>query len=229
MTDRMNTIFGWILFAGIVALGLSIGSSIYFHADDPERPETMAYAVEVAEEGGGGPVIPIANFLAEGDAAAGEKVFAKCTACHTINSGGANGIGPNLYAVMGAGIGNHAPGFAYSDALKSKGGSWTFDDMNAWLENPKTYAPGTKMSFAGLGKPEDRANVMLYMLANGGGPALPPPVDMSTLEDDAVEGDVDGAGEGPGAVEGGAVDPVEAAGGMGAEQPVPSATAAAEN
>ncbi|MXO86440.1 c-type cytochrome [Altererythrobacter aurantiacus] len=227
MTDRMNTIFGWLLFAGIVALGLSIVSGMYFHADDPERPETMAYSVEVAAEGGDGPVIPIANFLAEGDAAAGAKVFAKCQACHTINQGGPNGIGPNLYGVMGAAIGGHAPGFAYSSALQEKGGSWTYDEMNAWLENPKAYAPGTKMSFAGLGNPEDRANLMLYLVENGGGPPLPEPVEI--VEEGAVEGETDGAGEGPGVTEGEPVGDIEAAGAMGDEQPVPSQGSAAEN
>ena len=228
MNDRMNTIFGWILFAGIIALGLSIASGLYFHADDPERPETMAYSVEVAETGGGEEAVPIANLLATGDAAAGEKVFAKCTACHSINSGGANGIGPNLYGVLGSAIGGHAPGFAYSSALKEVGGVWDYDAMNAWLENPKAYAPGTKMSFAGLGNPQDRANVMLYLRENGGGPALPEPVEIE--EETAVEGETDGTGEGPGATEGEAPDAVEAAGAMGDEQPVPSqGGGAAEN
>ena len=219
MDDRTNTIFGWILFAGIVALGLSIVSGMYFHADSAERPEQLGYVIDVPDEVGGaadGP--PLANLLNEGDAAAGEKVFAKCTACHSINAGGPNAIGPNLYAILGKPIGQHAAGFAYSSALSGHGGDWTFENMDAWLKNPRAFAAGTKMSFAGLGKPEDRANVILYMLANGGGPPIPPPVAEEVGEGDAV----DGAGEGPGVTEGANPDAMEAAGAMGDEQPVPS-------
>jgi len=101
-------------------------------------------------------------------------VFAKCMACHTIAQGGADGIGPNLYGVMGQPIGQHVAGFAYSTALAEHGGNWDFDNMSAWLASPRAFANGTKMSFAGLGDAQDRANVILYLLANGGGPALPP-------------------------------------------------------
>lgn len=171
MDDRFNTASGWVLFAGIIALGLSYLSSKVF---DTERPEVMGYAIEVADAGGGEDSGPsLAELLAAGDAAAGEKVFAKCSACHTVNQGGAQGIGPNLYGIMGLPIGKHVPGFAYSSALAEKGGNWGFEEMDAWLKNPRGFANGTKMSFAGLGKPEDRANVILYMLANGGGLELP--------------------------------------------------------
>lgn len=184
MDDRFNTASGWILFAGIIALGLSYLSSKVF---DTERPEVMGYAVEVADAGGGDSGPSLAELLATGDAAAGEKVFAKCSACHTINQGGAQGIGPNLYGIMGLPIGKHVPGFAYSSALAEKGGNWGFEEMDAWLKSPRGFANGTKMSFAGLGKPEDRANVMLYMLANGGGLELPEVV--AAPEEEAVEGE----------------------------------------
>lgn len=218
MDDRTNTIFGWVLFAGIVALGLSIVSGMYFHADNAERPEKLGYVIDVPDEVGGaadGP--PLANLLAAGDAAAGEKVFAKCTACHSIASGGPNGIGPNLYGVMGEAIGQ-GRGFAFSSALSGHGGQWTYENMDAWLQNPRAFASGTKMSFAGLGKAEDRANVILYLRENGGGPPLPEPV----AEDAAEAEGTDGAGEGPGAVEGADVGEAEAAGAMGGAQPVPS-------
>src|SRR5690606_6135102 len=101
--------------------------------------------------------------------------FAKCTSCHTIEQGGANGIGPNIYGILGQPIGKHAAGFAYSGDLAAFGGNWTYEVMDTWLKSPKGMVPGTKMSFAGLGNPEDRANLMLYLRENGGGPELPAP------------------------------------------------------
>jgi cytochrome c len=174
MDNRTNTIAGWVLGAGIVALGASIVTGEYFKA---ERPETMGYPIEgVSVEGEGEATAeqPIAAFLASGDAAKGEQVFKKCAACHNIAPGGGNGLGPNLHGIMGAPIAGRA-GFAYSDALKSKGGTWTFDAMSEWLQSPKNFAPRTKMTFAGLSKPEDRANILLYMNAQGSNLPLPPP------------------------------------------------------
>ncbi|MBL7373200.1 c-type cytochrome, partial [Escherichia coli] len=84
------------------------------------------------------------------DLAKGEASFKKCMACHTINQGGANGIGPNLYGTMGEGIAEGKAGFAVSDPLKAVGGSWDFDKMDAGLSNPRKFASGTKMTFAGL-------------------------------------------------------------------------------
>jgi cytochrome c len=174
MDDRFNTIAGWTLFAGIVGLGLSIGSSMYFQADKHHPPATAGYAVVgVAEEGPGAAKVPIATLLASADVAKGQATFAKCTSCHTINAGGANGIGPNLHGVVGEGIGQGVGGFAFSDALKSKGGNWDFDKLDAWLTSPKAFAPGTKMTFAGLSKPEDRANVIVFLNSQGSNLPLP--------------------------------------------------------
>lgn len=172
MSDRFNTIAGWTLFAGIIALGSGIVANKLFHGG---RPEPMGYAIAgVEEEGEGGAAGPSLNtLLASADVAAGEKVFAKCVACHTINQGGANGIGPNLYHTMGEPIGTGKAGFAFSDALKSKGGTWTFEAMDHWLASPREFANGTKMSFAGLSKPEDRANVIAYLNAQGSNLPLP--------------------------------------------------------
>ena len=175
MDDRFNTIAGWTLFGGIVALGLSSVSAHIFEANKPHRPEKMGYAIEgvVAEGEGGEAAVPLPTLLAAADPAKGEAVFAKCKACHTINSGGANGIGPNLFGVMGQPIGKHVPGFAYSGDLAGHGGNWDFANMDAWLKSPKAFASGTKMSFAGLGKPEDRANIILYLNAQGSNLPLP--------------------------------------------------------
>jgi cytochrome c len=217
MTDRFNTIAGWVLAAGIVALGLSAFSSRIFHADKPERPEEMGYPIEgVVEEGGEDAGPDLGTLLAAADPAAGERVFAKCVSCHTIEQGGANGIGPNLYGSIGTPIGTHVAGFAYSSALADHGGEWTYENLDEWLESPRGFAPGTKMSFAGLSSPEDRANVIAYMHANGGGPAFPAPA-----APEAAAENVEGADVGPGAVEGEATESVEAAGAMSMDQPVP--------
>jgi cytochrome c len=173
MDDRFNTIAGWTLFAGIVALGASIGSGMYFHAEKPEKP---GYEVADADPAGGGEAakaVDIATLLPAADAAKGAEVFKKCAACHTVTQGGANGIGPNLYATMGEEIGHGKAGFAFSDPLKAVGGSWDFQKMDAWLTSPRKFAPGTKMTFAGLSKPEDRANLLVYLNAQGSNLPLP--------------------------------------------------------
>ena len=169
-----NTIAGWVLAGGIAALGFSIVSGKYFHAGKHERPEVMGYVIEGVEssEGAADTGPSIETLLQTADIAAGEKVFGKCAACHTINQGGANGIGPNLWATMGKPHG-HVAGFAYSDALKSIPGNWDWTNMNAWLTSPRKYADGTKMTFAGLGKAEDRANLMVYLNAQGSNLPLP--------------------------------------------------------
>lgn len=228
MTDRFNTIAGWVLAAGIVALGLSILSGMYFEADRPERPEQLGYVIEGVEEEGAEEGPALATLLATGSAEAGQAVFAKCISCHTINQGGPNGIGPNLYGVLGKPIGRHAAGFAYSSALAEKGGEWTYEAMDEWLKSPRAFARGTKMSFAGLSSPEDRANVILYMHANGGGPPFPAP---PAAEDESEsEGEDEVASEAGADAQPVAGDPTigagpaeapgtEAAGAMAAEQP----------
>ena len=196
MNDRFNTIAGWALFAGIVALGASIVSGEMFHA---ERPEKMGYPIEGVElegEGGEAAEQPIAVFLAKADPAAGEQVFKKCAACHNADQGGANQLGPNLYGVMGETVGT-GHGFAFSDALKSHGGTWDWETMSAWLSNPKKFAPGTKMTFAGLSKPEDRANVMAFL--NSKGSNLPLPAAPAAAEGGDAAAAKAGSGTGDGA------------------------------
>jgi cytochrome c len=115
-------------------------------------------------------------------------------ACHTINQGGANGIGPNLYAVMGQKHG-HIAGFAYSEALLKAPGMWDWENMDRWLANPKKYAPGTKMSFAGLGNPEERASLLLYLNAQGSNLPLPPPPAAAPAEGEAAAAPAEGEAE----------------------------------
>jgi cytochrome c len=196
MTDRFNAIAGWVLFAGIVALGASLASGEFFHQ---ERPEEMGYPIEgVVVEGAGGAAAdkPIAFYLATADAAKGENVFKKCAACHNADPGGANALGPNLYGVMGNPVAGH-PGYAYSDPLKSKGGTWDWETMSQWLSNPKKFAPGTKMTFAGLGNPQDRADVMAFLNSRDSAPLAVPAAPAGPIADDA-DADKPGTGQGDG-------------------------------
>jgi cytochrome c len=179
MDDRSNTIAGWVLGAGIVALGATIVTGEMFHA---ERPEKMGYPIEgvtgVAAEGAAEAEKPAAFYLASADPNKGSEVFKKCTACHNADKGGANGTGPNLWGVVDGPIGKRVPGFAYSPALSGKGGNWTWDNLFAWLKSPRDFAPGTKMTFAGLSSPQDRANVIAFLNSKSDAPkpmpAAPP-------------------------------------------------------
>ena len=108
------------------------------------------------------PEMPGAEILAQGDPAAGEKVFRKCKACHTVEEDGPSRVGPNLYGIVGASVAA-VGGFRYSGALTDHGGDWTPDRLAAFLANPRKAVPGTKMSYAGLRKPEDQADVIAYL------------------------------------------------------------------
>ena len=158
MDDRFNTIAGWVLGGGIVLLGATLVAGEMYKS---ERPDPMGYPIEgVQEEGAGGGEAeqPIAHFLQTADAARGEAVFRKCAACHTVNQGGPNGVGPNLYGSMGKAVA-HVPSFNYSEALRGHGGTWDWETMSHWLHSPRQFAPGTKMTFAGLSDPQDRADL----------------------------------------------------------------------
>lgn len=173
MDNRQNIIAMMVLGAGIVALGGTIVSSQAFHSGRPAKMGYVVEGVDVSTEGGPAAApVAIASLLPTADAAKGAEVFKKCASCHNVAQGGAAGIGPNLYAIIGAKHG-HQAGFAYSEALLAKPGPWSFEAMNEWLTSPKAYAPGTKMSFAGLSKAEDRANLLVYLNAQGSNLPLP--------------------------------------------------------
>jgi len=135
------------------------------HGDD----HAQAYSIEVveddvAQEVEEGP--SFAELLAAADLAKGEKVFGKCKACHKLEDG-SNGTGPHLYSIVGRAIGG-VDGYGYSSAAAEVGGDWTPEALSGFLENPKKYLPGTKMSFAGLKKDTDRANLIAYLQTIGG-------------------------------------------------------------
>jgi cytochrome c len=196
MDDRFNTIAGWVLFAGIVALGSSIVAGEYFHS---ERPEKMGYPIAgVAEEGAGGAAAeqPIEVYLAKADTAKGQQTFNKCAACHNADKGGPNALGPNLWNVLGEPVGQ-GKGFAFSDALSKKGGTWNWDNLSQWLTSPRAFAPGTKMTFAGLGDPQDRANVIAFLNAHSDAPKPVPAAPAAANGTTAAQGAANPPGTGP--------------------------------
>jgi|SaaInl4_135m_RNA_FD_contig_31_569356_length_648_multi_2_in_0_out_0_1 cytochrome c len=146
----------WLIWGGNI-----IGNALV-HVDEVEVAAVTAEPNEAAKAPAKAAPAGITTLLASASAEAGGKQFKKCKACHTTNKGGKNRVGPNLWDVVGQ-TKAARPGFRYSDALKGKGGAWTYDDLNRYLTKPKDFAPGTKMSFAGLKKAADRANVILYL------------------------------------------------------------------
>lgn len=194
MDDRFNTAAGWVLFSGIIALGLS---SIFMRVFDVERPEKMGYPVEVADAGGGADSGPdLGTLLAAASVENGaQQAAARCGACHTFDQGGANGQGPNLYGVLG-GKHAHMAGFNYSNAMKEAPGPWTLEAMNEWLLNPKAYIAGTSMGFAGLKNDTQRADIIAYLNSLGSNLPLPAPKAADAPAAEGAEGDAAPAAEG---------------------------------
>jgi cytochrome c len=106
--------------------------------------------------------VDLATMMKTADVDRGTKIFKKCATCHSIGKGEAAKVGPNLYGIVGRKRGSFA-GFSYSEAMKTKGGNWDSESINSFITKPKEYLPGTKMAFAGLKKPQDRADVVLYL------------------------------------------------------------------
>lgn len=178
-----NKIAGWVLTAAIAVLGLILVTGEIYKPAKLAKPGYVVEGVEeVAAAGAPAPVAdkPVEFFLASASVEKGADVFKKCGACHNAEKGGPSGIGPNLYGVVG-GPHDHMPGFSYSDAMqKTASAKWDFDALNAWLTNPKAYVPGTKMAFAGIGKPEERAAVIAYLNSKSDHPLPLPPVPAET-------------------------------------------------
>ena len=172
---ELNKIIGAVLATCILLLVTSFTASALFASKAPEKP---GFAIAAKEEGKGGkeaapaaaPAEPIEKLLQTASVEKGAAAAKKCTACHTFEKGGPNRVGPNLWGVVNRPKASEA-GFTYSDAIKSKGGNWTIDDLSAFLTNPRTFAPGTKMTFVGLPKGSERADVIAYLNSLSDNPA----------------------------------------------------------
>jgi cytochrome c len=171
---ELNKIIAAILMVALLVIGLGKIADGVFHVNKPEK---QGYKVEVenqtisstSEVNNTVEKINIVTVMAQGDVVSGQKIFKKCAACHSINQGGKNKIGPALYNVVGRKVGGVAD-YKYSKALTLYGKEWTFEELNGFLKKPSTYLKGTKMSYAGLRKETDRASVIKYLNQNSDSP-----------------------------------------------------------
>ena len=175
---EVNKIIAAVLLVALLVIGIGKIADVVFYV---KKPKTAGYKVEVAEVSNSSQnakaseveEIDISALLAKGNVEHGEKVFKKCSACHLVNKGGENKIGPALYGVIGRKVASKQD-YKYSKAMAAYDKDWTFEEMNGYLKKPQSYIKGTKMAFAGLRKEKDRASVILYLNQNSDNP-LPLP------------------------------------------------------
>ena len=170
---ELNKIIGAVLASCLVLLVTNFTADALF---SPQMPAKPGFEIAVKETEGGAkeaaaaPSEPIEKLLQTASIEKGAAAAKKCQACHTFAKGDKNGVGPNLYAVVGDKKGE-GRGFNFSAAMKGKGGTWTIDDLNQFINNPKGFVPGTAMGFAGIQKDSERADVLAYLNSLSDSPA----------------------------------------------------------
>jgi cytochrome c len=178
---QLNKLAGAFLGTVFILMSIGIISDSLFDSPAPEKPGFLIEAAEAAApaEGAAGAEPAkaelISPLLAAADPAAGEKIFKKCAACHTGDKGGANKVGPNLWGIVGRPAAAHE-GFSYSAGMKefAAGGAWDYEKLASFITAPKAYVKGTAMGFAGLKKPDERANLIAYLRTLSDSPAALP-------------------------------------------------------
>jgi len=179
---EVNKIVGAGLAAAVAISALVIGTHMIYAPHPPAKPGYVVEGVEEVASAGPAAVAekPIEFYLASADPAKGEAIFKKCTGCHNAVKGGPAGTGPNLWGVIGEHHA-HMAGFGYSEAMAATHDkSWDFTQINAWLTNPKAFIAGNKMSFGGIAKPEERAQVIAYLNTQSDRPLPLPAVPAET-------------------------------------------------
>lgn len=178
-----NKIAGAVLATLIFIMVIRIATESIFEQPEPAKPGYVVEGVTgAATASAAAPAAPVeealpdfGTVLATADVKAGQDISARCQQCHDLSKGGPNKIGPNFYGVVGRPRASHE-GFDYSSAMKTKGGSWTYDELFRFLKQPQAYIPGTKMTFAGLRSAQDRINLIGYLRTLADSPvAIPAP------------------------------------------------------
>jgi cytochrome c len=162
-SNRTNAVLGFVLGTLLFVQTIRIVDAMFLpgHEEKPasEVKKTAGEEQPAAAAGGGG---GLNAALASASAERGAQSAKQCQICHNVEEGKGNKIGPDLYGVVGRPVASE-PGFSYSAALKAKGGKWTFEALNKWLTDPRADVPGTSMTFAGISKEKQRADVIAYL------------------------------------------------------------------